>query len=57
MMSDYVYRVVDSDDEIYWVQDPHSIRSSFGTVLEVTKFQLVEPRDITDEVNGDYLQD
>lgn len=56
-MSDYVYRVVDSDDEIYWVQDPHSIRSSFGTVLEVTKFQLVEPRDITDEVNGDYLQD
>lgn len=56
-MSDYVYRVVDSEEEIYWVEDPHTIKASFGSVTEVTEFQLVEPCDITDEVNGNYLRD
>lgn len=54
-MTDFIYRVVDDTDEIYWVDDPNTILDSFGTVQEVTRYLLVDPEDITDSVNGSYL--
>lgn len=54
-MIDFIYRVVCSDYEVYWVEDPNTILESFGTVEEVTRYMLVDPEDITDSINGDYL--
>jgi hypothetical protein len=54
-MIDFIYRVVCSDDEVYWVDNANTILESFGTVEEVTRYMLVDPEDITDSVNGDYL--
>ena len=53
-MSDRVYRVTDETDEEYWVGDPHTIYETFGRVLEVVQFDLMNPLDITDQINGDY---
>lgn len=53
-MSDRVYRVTDETDEEYWVEDPHTIYETFGRVLEVVQFDLMNPLDITDQINGDY---
>lgn len=54
MMSERVYRVVDDNNDIYWVDDATTIVSGFGKVLEVTKFDLSNPLDVTDLVNGGY---
>jgi hypothetical protein len=56
-MTDFVYRVVTSDDEVYWVDDHTTILDSFGTVSEVTRYLLVDPTDLTDAVNGNYYLD
>lgn len=56
-MTDFVYRVIDSTDETYWVDDPETILDSFGTVQDVTRFMLVDPEDITDSINGNYYTD
>jgi hypothetical protein len=56
-MDNIVYKVTTVDDEIYWVDDAHSILDSFGTVLEVTKYVLTNPEDITDAINGQYYVD
>jgi hypothetical protein len=56
-MTEYIYKVVTEDEEIYWVDDATTILESFGTVLEVTKYALVEVKDVTDEINGDYYLD
>jgi hypothetical protein len=53
-MSEYIYQVV-VDDQTYWVDDPYTIIDSFGTVSEVVRFMLVDPLDVTDNINGDYL--
>jgi outer membrane lipoprotein-sorting protein len=53
-MSEYIYQVV-VDDETYWIYDPETIRDSFGTVQEVTRFRLVDPLDVTDSINGNYF--
>ena len=54
-MSKRIYRVVDDRSDVYWVDDPHSIYESFGRVLEVTQFDLMNPLDVTDQMNGDYF--
>jgi hypothetical protein len=56
-MDNYVYKVTTEDEEIYWVDDPFSILNSFGTVLDVTKYNLTKPENITDAINGDYYLD
>jgi hypothetical protein len=56
-MTEYAYKVLTEDEEEYWVSDPYSITSSFGTVLEVTKYRVTNPEDITDAINGDYYYD
>lgn len=53
-MSDVVYKVITSDYEVWWVDAPETILQSFGTVSEVTKYELRDPVDVTDEINGDY---
>lgn len=47
----FIYRVVTQDEEEYWVDEPYYILDTFGTVIEVTKFLLSDPEDITDEIN------
>lgn len=54
-MSERIYKIVTKDDEVYWVDDPYEITSSFGTVAEVTQYDLVDPLDITAQINGDYM--
>lgn len=56
-MTDFIYRVTCTDDEIYWVDDPNTILESFGTVEEVVRYMLVDPTDITDDINGNYYVD
>lgn len=56
-MTDFIYRVTGTDDEIYWVDDPNTILESFGTVEEVVRYMLVDPTDITDDINGNYYVD
>ena len=56
-MTDFVYKVITSDYEIWWVDEPETILESFGTVSEVTRYMLVDPTDITDDINGDYFVD
>lgn len=56
-MTEYVYKVVIDDEEVYFVDDADSIIDMFGTVAEVIRFRLVDPEDITDEVNGGYLRE
>jgi hypothetical protein len=55
-VSDYVYKVIDVDGETYWMDDETKIVESFGKVIEVTRYYLMNPEDITDSVNGDYLE-
>ena len=54
-MSERVYRVVDDHNDVYWVEDASTIYESFGRVLEVTQFDLMNPLDVTDQMNGDYF--
>lgn len=56
-MTEHVFKVVDESYDVYWVDDARDIKSMFGSVIEVTKYQLVDPVDITDSVNGDYLRE
>ncbi len=56
-MTEYVYKVLTEDEEVYWVDDPHEITQSFGTVAEVIKYRVVDPEDITDPINGEYYRD
>lgn len=56
-MDDVVYKVITSDDEVYWVSDASEILNSFGTVAEVTRYELRDPVDVTDEINGRYYLD
>jgi len=53
-MTEYAYKVVDDLYEVFWVDDVSDIKNMFGTVLEVTRYRLVDPVDVTDDVNGDY---
>lgn len=46
-MSERVYKVTDKDDNEYWVDDPAEITRSFGTVAEVTQYDLMNPLDVT----------
>lgn len=54
-MSERVYKVTDKDGDVYWVDDPYGIIASFGTVVEVTQYDLMNPVDITAQINGDYM--
>jgi hypothetical protein len=54
-MSERVYKVTDKDSDVYWLDDPADITSSFGTVVEVTQYDLMNPLDITAQINGDYM--
>lgn len=53
-MIDKIYKVTDDTDEIYYVDDPSSILDTFGKVFEVIEYDLMNPKDITDDINGDY---
>jgi hypothetical protein len=55
-MTEYVYKVLTEDVEEYWVSDPYGIISSFGTVVQVTKYLVTNPEDITDAINGEYYK-
>lgn len=54
-MSERVYRVTDDQNDVYWVDDPNTIYDSFGRVLEVIQYDLMNPLDVTDQANGDYF--
>ncbi len=54
-MTERIYRVIDDTNEEYWVADPNTIYESFGKVLEVTQYDLMNPLDITDQMNGNYF--
>lgn len=47
----YVYRVVTQDGEEYWVEESDVILEVFEAVVEVTKYLLTDPEDITNEIN------
>ncbi len=53
-MSSRVYKIIDDHNDTYWVDDATTIVDSFGKVLEVTQFDLSNPVDVTDLVNGGY---
>jgi hypothetical protein len=54
----YVYKVLLLEsEEVYWLDDPSDIVPSFGRVIEVTRYCLTNPTDLTDEVNGEYLRE
>ncbi len=54
-MSERIYKIVDKDGDEYWVDDPAEITRSFGTVAEVTQYDLMNPIDVTAQINGDYM--
>lgn len=56
-MTEYVYKVLTEDGDVYWVNDPYEITQSFGTIAEVVKYRVVDPEDITDPINGEYYRD
>lgn len=56
-MTDFIYKVLVEDNEVYWVEDPAEILYQFGTVTEVTRYLLTDPEDVTDEINGEYYRD
>ena len=56
-MTDFVYKVSTSDGEVWWLDTADDILRSFGTVEEVTRYMVVDPVDITDDINGAYYSD
>lgn len=56
-MTDFVYKIITSDGEVWWFDNADDILRSFGTVEEVTRYMVVDPVDITDDINGDYFVD
>jgi len=56
-MDDVIYKVITSDGEVYWMADASEILIWFGTVEEVTRYELRDPVDVTDEINGRYYLD
>ena len=54
-MNERVYKVTDDTYDVYWVDDPSTIYDSFGKVVEVVQYELMDPVDITDQLNGKYL--
>lgn len=54
-MSERVYKVTDDTYDVYWVDDPSTIYESFGRVVEVIQYDLMNPLDVTDQMNGDYF--
>lgn len=55
-MTEYMYKVLTEYEEEYWVSDPYGILLSFGTVVQVTKYLVTNPEDITDAINGEYYK-
>lgn len=53
-MSERVYKVVDKDGDTYWTDDATDIIPSFGRVVSVKQYELMDELDITDQINGDY---
>lgn len=56
-MTDFVYRITDSCDDEYWETDATCILTSYGTAIEVMRFSLADPVDVTDSINGEYHLD
>lgn len=56
-MDDVIYKVITSDGEVYWMADASEILIWFGTLEEVTRYELRDPVDVTDEINGRYYLD
>jgi len=54
-MSDRVFKIVDKSGDIYWTDDVAEIIPSFGRVVSVIQYELMDELDITDQVNGDYF--
>ena len=54
-MSERVYKVTDDTYEVYWVDDRSTIYETFGRVIEVVQYDLMNPLDCTDQMNGDYF--
>ena len=54
-MSDRVFKIVDTHGDIYWVDDAAEIIPSFGRVVSVIQYELMDELDITDQINGDYF--
>jgi len=54
-MSERVYKVTDDMYEIYWVDEPSTIYETFGRVIEVIQYDVMNPLDVTDQINGDYF--
>ena len=57
MDTEFVYLVQDGSGDYYWEDDPTTIYTVYGTVESVIRYCLVDPEDITDEVNGGYLRE
>ena len=53
-MSERVFKIEDAHGDIYWVDDAAEIIPSFGRVVSVKQYELMDELDITDQVNGDY---
>jgi hypothetical protein len=56
-MTEYIYKVTDANYEVWWEEDKDEILNQFGTVAEVVRYRVVDPEDVTDEVNGEYYRD
>jgi predicted transcriptional regulator len=54
-MSERIFKVVDKDGDVYWTDDAAEIIPSFGRVVSVIQYELMDELDITDQVNGDYF--
>lgn len=54
-MSERIFKVVDKDGDVYWIYDVREIIPSFGRVVSVIQYELMDELDITDQVNGDYF--
>ena len=52
---EYVYKITDESEETYWLEDKEQIYPSFGKCLEVVRYRLIDPEDITDSINGEYI--
>lgn len=49
-----VYKIITADNEVFWTDTKEDILNGFGTCVEITEYDLMNPVDITDEVNNEY---
>lgn len=54
-----IFKIIDQNYEEFWLTEEEitTVYTEFGRLIEATQYDLTNPLNITDQVNGDYFDE